>query len=250
MPEQPIPEQDPIVTRSYAPHYVIAMVILMATLFWALWDEAFGQRPWITYQREWKKRYSAFLKSAELDSKKQESTVERDPEYQGLKQAYAQAQEQAKPRIREIQQKLSELGPRLQRVQDVFTDRRAKVNALTYEMETDSSLSARKRTQEDIDEFKQERVAVKFHDGHREQYNFDELQKKYNELRDERTRLNTELGEVLKPVSEANIKLAEYFAGHMVDLRPEQIEGLSRKTAELDPKIQQINVADANIVDR
>ena len=46
MPEQPIPEQDPVVTKSYALHYVLAMVILMATLFWALWDEGYGQRPW------------------------------------------------------------------------------------------------------------------------------------------------------------------------------------------------------------
>jgi len=30
------------------------MVLLMATLFWALWDEDFGQRPWKTFQHEWK----------------------------------------------------------------------------------------------------------------------------------------------------------------------------------------------------
>ncbi len=42
----PVPEKDPIVTKSYAAHYTICMMILMVTLFWALWDEAFGQRPW------------------------------------------------------------------------------------------------------------------------------------------------------------------------------------------------------------
>ena len=36
----------------------------------------------------------------------------------------------------------------------------------------------------------------------------------------------------------------------MVDLTPAQIEGLKKKTEEWDPKIVQINVADANIVDR
>ena len=50
MPEKPIPEQDPIVSKSYAMHYFIAMVILMVTLFWALWDESFGQRPWKAFQ--------------------------------------------------------------------------------------------------------------------------------------------------------------------------------------------------------
>ncbi|HEY7615566.1 MAG TPA: hypothetical protein VH744_02090, partial [Terriglobales bacterium] len=250
LPEQPIPEQDPIVSRSYAPHYVLAMVILMATLFWALWDEAFGQRPWITYQREWKKRYIAFLKTAESDSKKAESAIERDPEYQDLKQSYERAQQQAKPRISEIQQKLSELSGQLQKVQDVFTDRRAYVNALTYAMETDESESGRRSKQKKIDRYKAERRTIRFSPSHQESYNFGELEKKYNDLRDERTRLNADLGDVLKPVSEANTKLTEYLAGHMVDLRPAQIEGLSRKTEELDPKIQQINVADANIVDR
>ena len=36
----------------------------------------------------------------------------------------------------------------------------------------------------------------------------------------------------------------------MVDLTPAQIDGLKKKTEEWDPKIVQINVADANIVDR
>ena len=54
MPEKPIPEDDPIVSKSLAPHYVVAMLVLMATLFWALWDEDFGQRPWKAFQHEWK----------------------------------------------------------------------------------------------------------------------------------------------------------------------------------------------------
>ena len=58
MPEQPIPEQDPVVTKSYALHYVVAMAILMGTLFWALWDENTGQRPWKAYQNAWKTRNS------------------------------------------------------------------------------------------------------------------------------------------------------------------------------------------------
>ena len=54
MPEKPNPEQDPITSKSYAAYYLIATVILMATLFWALWDEAWGQRPWKAFQEHWK----------------------------------------------------------------------------------------------------------------------------------------------------------------------------------------------------
>ena len=68
MPEQPIPEQDPIVTKSYTLYYAVSMVLLIATLFWALADENWGQRPWKAFQHEWKDRYSAFLKTAKTKS--------------------------------------------------------------------------------------------------------------------------------------------------------------------------------------
>ena len=91
MAEKPIPETDPLVSKSLAPHYVIATLILMATLFWALWDEDFGQRPWKSFQHEWKTRYSAFLKTARSQSSTSEKDVESNPDYQSLKQAFDQA---------------------------------------------------------------------------------------------------------------------------------------------------------------
>jgi len=68
VPEKPNMEQDPITSKSYAAYYLIAMVILMATLFWALWDEAWTQRPWKAFQEQWKARYGAFLNTARSKS--------------------------------------------------------------------------------------------------------------------------------------------------------------------------------------
>src|SRR5947199_10685760 len=96
VPEQPVPDQDPIVSKSYAAHYVIAMVILMATLFWALWDESFGQRPWKAFQHEWKERYTAFLKTARSRSSQSQKEVQQNSQYQQLEQAYKSAYETAK----------------------------------------------------------------------------------------------------------------------------------------------------------
>jgi len=250
VPEQPIPEQDPIVTKSYASYYVISMAILMATLFWALWDEAYGQRPWKAFQNEWKQRYLAFLRTAESKSAKAERDVEQNPDYRRLETAYQQAYQTAKPRREQLQKQISDLSARILAVQNVFTDRRAYVNALTYEMETDPSASAKQRKQNEIRNYKEKLSAVQYADGRREQYDFPRLEETYNGLRDERTKLNAELGEVLKPVTEASTKMSAYVNEHMVDLTPAQIEGLEKKTAEWDPKIVQINVAEANIVDR
>ncbi len=66
MPDKPIPEQDPITSKSYAAHYLIATMILIVTLFWALWDEAWGQRPWKGFQDQFKTRYSALLNTFAL----------------------------------------------------------------------------------------------------------------------------------------------------------------------------------------
>ena len=250
MAEQPIPEQDPVVTKSYAVHYAIAMVLLIASLFWALWDEAYGQRPWKAFQQEWKQRYSAFLNTAESTSAKSEKDVEQSPDYKELQATYQKEYEQAKPRRDELQKKITDLSAQVLAVQNVFTDKRAYVNALNYEIETDQSTSGKRSKQKELEEYKQEKWTVEFPDGHREKLDFNQLEERYNSLKAERTRVSADLGDVLKPVSDASTKASQYVADHMVDLTPAQIDGLKKKTHDWDPTIVQINVADANIVDR
>ena len=250
MPEQPIPEQDPVVTKSYALHYMVAMIILMVTLFWALWDEAFGQRPWKAFQEQWKDRYTAFLKTASSKSATSEKDVEQNPDYQKLAQEYQQAYDAAKPRRDELQKQIANFSAQILAVQNVFTDKRAYANALTYEIETETSASGKKSKQNELAEYKKEVWTVEFPDGHKEKYDFRQLEEKYNQLKDQRTALNAELGDVLKPVTAASTKMSTYINEHMVDLTPTQIDGLKKKTADWDPQIVQINVADANIVDR
>jgi Cytochrome c len=248
--EKPVPENDPLVSKSLAPHYVIAMLVLMATLFWALWDEDFGQRPWKAFQHQWKDRYTTFLKVARSQSSTSQKEVESSADYQSLKQAFDQASQAAAPLSREINEKLRDLSARLLAIQNVFTDRRAYVNALTYEIETDTSASSKQSKQKDLARYKQQVATVEFPDGSRKQYDFDQLEEAYNALRDERTKLSVELGEVIKPVNEAKNKLDEYVSQHMVNLTPSQLAGLQDKTEIWAPKIVQINVPEANIVDR
>ena len=250
MAEKPIPDNDPVVSKSLAPHYVVATVVLMATLFWALWDEDFGQRPWKSFQQEWKVRYSAFLGSASSKSSTSESDVERSADFQTIKKSYEASVERSSPRIREINDKLRDLGARILAVQNVFTDRRAYVSALTYSIETETTASSRQSKQKELAQYKQEVATVEFPDGSRHSYNYAQLEETYNELKNERTSRSAELGEVLKPLNEQKEKVDAYLSERMVELTPEQIRGLQNKTEAWDPKIVQINVAEANIVDR
>ncbi|MGB7865885.1 MAG: hypothetical protein WCF74_21020, partial [Candidatus Sulfotelmatobacter sp.] len=250
MPEKPNPEQDPITSKSYAAYYLVAVVILMATLFWALWDEAWVQRPWKAFQEQWKDRYGAFLNTARSRSVTSEKEVEQNPDYAALKQAYDKTYEDSKAQAAEARKAVDEVSARLLEVQSVFTDRRAYVNALSYEIETSTSQSSKVSKQKELAEYKSKLARVEFPDGSRKEFNFPQLEETYNEIRDERTKKSLELGEVLKPVTAAKAKMDEYITDHMVDLTPQQIDGLKKKAADWDPKIVQINVADANIVDR
>ena len=250
MPDKPIPDDDPVVSKSLAPHYLVAMVVLMATLFWALWDEDFGQRPWKAFQNEWKDRYTAFLKTARSQSSNSQKDLEGSSEYQALKQAYDLAYQGAAPRVREINEKLRDLSARILAAQNTFTDRRAYVNALTYSIETETSSSAKQSKQKDLEAYRQEVTTVEYPDGSKQKYNFQQLEEVYNELKDERTKLSVELGEVIKPVNEQKEKLDAYVSEHMVNLTPSQLAGLQDKTEAWTPKILQINVPEANIVDR
>src|ERR1700726_3543470 len=222
----------------------------MATLFWALWDEDFGQRPWKSFQQEWKNRYSTFLTTARSQSSASQKDVEAAPEYQNVKLSFDQASQSAAPRIKEINEKLRDVGAKILAVQNVFTDRRAYVNASTYDIETETSNSAKQRKQRNLDQYKQEVTTVEYPDGSKQKYNFPQLEETYNELRNERTSLSAELGELTKPVNEQKEKLDAYVSEHMVNLTPSQLAGLQDKTEAWDPKIVQINVPEANIVDR
>src|SRR5207249_10673218 len=113
----------------------------------------------------------------------------------------------------------------IQKVQDKFTDRRARINALTYELETEASASGKKSKQKDIDKRKPAISSIEYPENHVERYNYQQLEEKYNELRDERTKLSAELGDVLKPVSEASNKMWQYVTDHIVDLTPSQTRG-------------------------
>jgi cytochrome c2 len=250
VPDKPIPEQDPITSKSYAAHYLIATVILIITLFWALWDEAWGQRPWKAFQEQFKQRYTAFLNTARTKSQDSEKDVQKDPEYAELSAAVKKAAEESSTAAKQAREKLDDANARLLAVQSVFTDRRAYVNALTYELETSESASSKASKQKEIDKYKAEKATVEFPDGSKKEFNFEELEKTYNEIRDERTKISLELGDALKPVTDARAKLDDYVTDHMVDLTPAQIDGLKKKISDWDPTIVQINVAEANIVDR
>src|SRR5260370_19121674 len=237
------------------------MVLLMATFFWAMWDEDFGQRPWKTFQHQWKDRYSTFLKNAGSQSSDSQNEVVNSADYQKLNQDCEAASQAAPLSIKEINEKLHDLSAKILAVQNLFTDRRAYVGATTYGIETETSPSAKQSKQRSLDEYKKESITVDMPDGKPQIFkNYDDLEKTYNDLKNERTQLSAELGALIKPVREKNTYMSSYLSNHMVNLTPSQLVNLLNGVEAWTPKIRQINVNEhsanleredtANIVDR
>ncbi len=252
MPEQPTPQADPIVSKSLAPHYVIASVLMIASLFWALWDEAYATRPWKRYQNEFKQRYSAFLETLRGESAASEQEIQKSAEYQQLAESLKAAQVQAAPRIAELTRTLKKLDADLAAVQAVFTVGKARVDADAYIVETTAAGPSRDQKRQALDDFKKkEQYNVRLSSATQETlYSYLKLEEKYGEMKVEKARLILELGEAGRAQKEIQAQQNAYVADRMAGLGPDQIEGLRRKIEAWDPVIRQINVAEANIVDR
>jgi cytochrome c2 len=81
---------------------------------------------------------------------------------------------------------------------------------------------------------------------------YDQLEKLFNDLRDEKAKLLGQKADLLKEPTELSKKRDDYLKHHMTGLGPNQIDGLLRKMDQFDYSIlpHQISVNEFNIVDR
>ena len=60
------PQKDPVVHSSLSKPLFISSALLVISMVWGLYDEAYGIRPWKGYQARFVKLYSRYLKTAAL----------------------------------------------------------------------------------------------------------------------------------------------------------------------------------------
>src|SRR6185436_10865688 len=133
------PQRDPIVSRSTSSIILICTLLLIGSAVWALYDEAYGQRPWRGVQREFVKRYNTYLKSIRRDAGKSEAEIKETPEYQQLDAAATSAEENTKDRRKEIDQEVSRIQSKLDAVIDPFQNQRGRIVVITFKAQTAKS---------------------------------------------------------------------------------------------------------------
>ncbi|MDT4898700.1 MAG: hypothetical protein QOH25_3777 [Acidobacteriota bacterium] len=254
--EAETPERDPIVSRSTSAAMLISTLLLIGVLAWALYDEAYGQRPWKRAQQEFVQRYNRYLKSIKGQAGQTEKEVMESAEYQQLDEEAKAAEESIRPRQKEIERELKVIGDKIQAVTDPFQNARGQITVVNYQIETAGSDSKKNSLRQKVAQMKQEKITVylPLDDGsgktEKKEYSYPELEQEYNHLKDQKAKLLSENGELLKEPNELKKKRTEYLKDHMIGLQPAQIDALVRKNENFDFSLKQINVTSSNIVDR
>jgi mono/diheme cytochrome c family protein len=254
--EKETPERDPIVSRSTSGAMLISTLLLIGTLAWALYDEAYGQRPWKGAQQEFVQRYNRYLRSIKNQAGQTEREVMESAEYQQLDEEAKAAEESIRPRQKEIERELKVIGDKIQAITDPFQNTRGQITVINYQIETAHGESEKNSLRQKVAEMKQDKITVYLpaDDGsgktEQKEYSYTELEKEYNDLKDRKAKLLLENGELLKEPNELKKRRSEYLKDHMIGLQPSQIDALIRKNDSFDYSLKQINVTASNIVDR
>ncbi len=255
--QEPLPANDPITTRSTSGWMLVCALLMTASIAWALYDEAFGQRPWKSMQREFVSRYTKYLDSIKANAGKSETEIRESPEYQQLDAEAKAAIEQVQPEIDQIDAQVKLAQKKLDAITDTFQNQRGRLTVINYNVETAHSPSAKERYKRQADAKRAEQVKVEMptDDGKStevKRFNYDELEKLYNSLRDEKAQALSTRAEKSKTPSELARKRDEYLKNQLIGLGPVAIDGLKTKMANYDYSIlgHQISVNAYNIVDR
>src|SRR5207245_106745 len=225
---------------------------------WALYDEGFGQRPWKGMQQEFVRRYTAYLKSIRKEAGKSKAEVKETPEYQQLADEATASLDKVKADIAEKDKQVAATQAKLDAVTEPFQNQRGRIVVLTFKLETarEGSLWHRyyKRQR---DSKLNEPVNFEMPDDSgklaRRKMKYDELEKTFNDLRDEKAKVLGEKAELLKEPTEFAKRRDEYLKNHVSLLPQKNIDDLIRKNQNsFDYTIlgHQINVNEFAIVDR
>src|ERR1041384_7727554 len=169
---------------------LVGALLLTISIAWALYDEAFGQRPWKRMQREFVSRYSRYLDSIKANAGKSEKEIKESPEYQQLDADYQAAKQQVDPETKQIDAQVASVQKKLDAVTEPFQNQRGRLTVINYNIETANG-SAKDRYRRQADAKRQELVEVDLpsDDGNSTQtqnFKYAELEALYNELRDKK----------------------------------------------------------------
>jgi mono/diheme cytochrome c family protein len=255
--EPELPASDPIVSRSTSAILLVSALLLTAVLAWALYDEAFGQRPWKSAQREFVERESRYLRRLKKNVKTTEREVRNSEEYQTLAAEADAARKLVEPEKKQKEAEVRALDRELDAITEPFQGARGELSVINYQIETAGESNKGKYRQK-ADQLRKRKITVYMPvDGspdktEEKQFTYDELQKLYTDKKTEKGKKLTEIAELLKKPAELDKKRNDYLKNNLPGLTETAIDSLLKRNESFDYSLSahQINVPQENIVDR
>ncbi|HEX8707095.1 MAG TPA: hypothetical protein VF723_02440, partial [Pyrinomonadaceae bacterium] len=228
------PAADPITTRSTSAIMLISALLLIGVLAWALYDEAYGQRPWKQAQQEFAQRYGRYLNRLKKRGNPTEKEIKESEDYQRLDAEARAARESINPQKQENDRRIKIIEEQLAAVTDPFQDARGRITVINYKVEQADG-SAKESLRREVQQRRQEKIKVELpqDDGSgkttRREFDYQQLEEFYNHLKDEKARLLSDNAELLKEPTELEKKRNDYLRDNMVGLSETQVAALIKK---------------------
>src|SRR5262245_7112000 len=206
---------------------LVSALLMIISIAWALYDEAFGQRPWKGMQKEFVSRYTRYLDSIKANAGKSETDIKESPEYQQLAEDEKAARAEVDPEIKQIDAEVALAQRKLDVVTEPFQNQRGRLTVINYNIETSKDAAKdRYRRQAETTKAKKVTVEVPSDDGKSTQtlsLNYADLEKLYEDLREQKAKGLGRKAELLKTPSELAKKRDDYLKNQLIGLGPSAI---------------------------
>ena len=154
-------QPDPITTKSYSVHLLVSMLLLMASLVWAVYDEVEVMRPYKDYQARFRAYYQGFLMNLRPEQAAKEEAIRNSTEYQALNAELNTAEGVVLDRIADLDKRTGRgVIPRMTAARNAFQVLRSEIDALRYQVEVSGDEDDKTGIREDIEEIRARVVEV------------------------------------------------------------------------------------------
>lgn len=254
--DQPVPEEDPIISRSLSWPIAISSLLLTVTLLWAFYNEGWGLRPWVRYQNRFVELYRKHLQRIGPLRAEEERALHESEGYQKLQEQLKNAEAEIRNQLAAINAEEQMVRRQLDALTPVFTTERSRIQAVIYEIET-ASEEDRERLRKELEELRRgpfevdlpvsASAAIKIEE---KQFSFEEMEELFNELKAEQGRLQNRRIVLLRRPTEIRREMEAYLKARLDGLTTAQVHGLMAKMDQFRVEIKQIHNPEMNLVDR
>lgn len=252
----PAPEEDPMVSSSLSWPIAISSLLLSLSLVWALYNEGWGLRPWVSYQDRFVSIYTDYLNRLKPQRAEEEKSLYASEGYRRLVQQIEEAEARIKDDLAGLDREERAVRLQLAALTRIFTTARSEIQAKTYEAET-ADAAAREALVSELEQLKERSYRISMpgdgpDSGKREEkaFTYEELEETFNQLKVRQGQLQMRRVELLRTPTALRRELDQYVKARLTGLTHQQVDGLLAKMADFTVEIKQIHNAEMNLVDR